>query len=178
MKPLVLIGVASVLAASGCSTSLPFGSAERPAGGEAVATSARPSPEAAPPQAKRAMPAPAPKASEPPPDNRSAPDAVIKLNPGSDALSSEMEARLSLIAQQVRDNEQLMLRLESYVPDGGSRALNLGIAEQSLQVIKKRLVELSVSPRRIFLAPFGEEHRMERDTRMHWVEIYLVRPRL
>lgn len=177
MKTSLLICVAGALAASGCSTSLPFGSAERPTGGEAIATPARPSSEAAP-QAKRAAPAPAPKASEPPPDNRPAPDAVIKLYPGSDALSSEMDARLNLIAQQVRDNEQLMLRLESYVPDGGSRALNLGIAEQSLQVIKKRLVELSVSPRRIFLAPFGEEHREERDRRMHWVEIYLVRPRL
>ena len=175
MKSLLLICAACVLTATGCSTSLPFGSAERQSG-EAVAAPARTTaPE--PPQAKHAATAPAPKPAAPPLDHP-APDAVIKLNPGSDRLSREMEARLAAIAQQVRDNEQLMLRLESYVPDGGSHALNLGIAEQSLQVIKKRLVELSVSPRRIFLAPFGEEHRMERDTRMHWVEIYLVRPRL
>ena len=177
MKTSLLICVAGVLATSGCSTSLPFGSAERQQGGEAVAAPARTPPVAAT-LAKRAAPAPARRPVETTTDNHPAPDAVIKLNPGSDALSSEMEVRLNLVAQQVRDNEQLMLRLESYVPDGGSPALNLGIAEHALQVIKKRLVELSVSPRRIFLAPFGEEHRTERDRRMHWVEIYFVRPRL
>jgi hypothetical protein len=71
-----------------------------------------------------------------------------------------------------------MLRLESYVPDGGSPSLNLLRAEQSLQLIKKRLVDLDVSPRRIVLAPFGEEYATARDERRHWVEIYLIKPRL
>mgnify|MGYP001162003519 CR=1 FL=1 len=177
MKQTVLIAAACTLAAYGCAGPLSFDSVGRSPDTKQVVAPPRASPAVAP-QAKVAPPETASKPAEPPPEVHPAPDAVIKLNPGSDALSSEMEARLNLIAQQVRDNEQLMLRLESYVPDGGSHALNLGIAEQSLQVIKKRLVELSVSPRRIFLAPFGEEHREERDRRMHWVEIYLVRPRL
>ncbi len=177
MKQTVLIAAACTLAAYGCAGPLSFDSAGRAPDSKPVVAPHRALPAVAP-QAKIAPPEPARKPVEPPPDDRPAPDAVIKLSPGSDRLSGEMEARLALIAQQVRENEQLMLRLESYVPDGGSHALNLGIAEQSLQVIKKRLVELSVSPRRIFLAPFGEEHREERDRRMHWVEIYLVRPRL
>lgn len=89
-----------------------------------------------------------------------------------------MEARLARVAQQAREDERILLRLESYVPDGGSTELNLGIAEQSLQLIKKRLADLNVPPRRILLAPFGEEHRTEQDLRRHWVEIYLIRPRL
>jgi outer membrane protein OmpA-like peptidoglycan-associated protein len=177
MKPNIFISAACVLAACGCAGPLPFGSAARSPESEQVVVPGPASPAVAP-QAKVAPPEPVRKPAEPAPDGHPAPDAVIKLNPGSDRLSGEMEARLARIAQQARENEQLMLRLESYVPDGGSHALNLGLAEQALQVIRKRLVELSVSPRRIFLAPFGEEHREERDRRMHWVEIYLVRPRL
>ncbi|MBK6632722.1 MAG: hypothetical protein IPG33_17760 [Betaproteobacteria bacterium] len=177
MKPSVLIAAACVLAASGCSTSQLFGSADRTPGDAPVAAPARPSSEVAP-QAKVVVPEPTRKPAGSPPDARPAPDAIIKLKPGSDRLSGDMEARLMAIAQRAREDEQIMLRLESYVPDGGSHALNLGIAEQSLQVIRKRLLELSVSPRRIFLAPFGEEHRAERDRHMHWVEIYLFRPRL
>lgn len=177
MKQTVLVIAASVLAAYGCAGSLPFGSADRsPDGGQVVAPA--PASPAVAPQAKVAPPEPARKPVEPPSDAHPVPDAVIKLRPGSDRLSGDMEARLMSIAQRARADEQIMLRLESYVPDGGSHALNLGIAEQALQVIKKRLVELSVSPRRIFLAPFGEEHRTERDRHMHWVEIYLFRPRL
>jgi len=164
---------------------MPFGLGGRAPGGEPVAAAVRPAETAVKrpqaevaPQAKTVVALPALKPAEPPPDDHPAPDAVIKLSPGSDRLSGEMEARLARIAQQAREDEQIMLRLESYVPGGGSPALNLGIAEQSLQVIRKRLLELNVSPRRIFLAPFGAEHRAERDRRVHWVEIYLFRPRL
>ncbi|MDP1635422.1 MAG: hypothetical protein Q8L69_12165 [Gallionellaceae bacterium] len=184
MKQTILVSAVCVLATYGCSTSLPFGLGSQTPSGEPVAAPARPAeaeakrPQQIASQAQRAVPEPTLKPAEPPPDNHPAPDAVIKLNPGSDRLSGDMEARLVGIAQIIRDDDRLMLRLESYVPDGGSPELNLGIAEQALQVVKKRLVELKVSTRRIFLAPFGEEHRAERDQRMHWVEIYLIRPRL
>ncbi len=109
---------------------------------------------------------------------RQQPDAVIKMQPDSLQLSRDAEAHLQAIAQQAKADEKLILRLESFVPDGGSPALNLGLAEKSLLAVKARLVELRVPPRRILMAPFGEEHRMKRDTLQHWVEIYLVRPRL
>lgn len=180
MKPLTLLALACLLATTGCVTTSPTGLAGPAADPAPAITSAarEPAPAAAAPE-KGAAPAvngraPAAAATpEGPP-----PDAVIKLNPGSERLGREMEARLLAIAERARKDERIMLRLESYVPDGGSPSLNLVRAEQSLQLIKKRLVELDVSPRRILLAPFGEEYATERDERRHWVEIYLIKPRL
>lgn len=77
------------------------------------------------------------------------PDAVIKLDPGSGRLTREMEMRLAAVAAKAREDERIMLRLESYVPDGGSPSLNLVRAEQSLQQVRKRLVDLDINPRRI-----------------------------
>lgn len=104
------------------------------------------------------------------------PDAVIKLDPGSDRLSMEMESRLLKVAAEATQDQRIILRLESHVPDIGSPALNIGIAEKALQTVKGRLQALGVLPRRILLASFGGEHDLERDSRRHWVEIYLLRP--
>lgn len=180
MKLPTWLSLACLLTATGCVTSPPFDTAGPAAtGGPAAAPVARkPAPSAAAqetgaaPAVNGRAPAAAATPEGPPPD------AVIKLNPGSERLGREMEARLMEIAEKARKDVRIMLRLESYVPDGGSPSLNLLRAEQSLQLIKKRLVDLDVSPRRILLAPFGEEYTTERDERRHWVEIYLIRPRL
>jgi len=178
MKLAAPLLLACLLATAGCVTTSPAG----PAG-----TSAVDAPQAAP-AARKAAPAEAPvapaaagaasaaRAAAGPPGPP--PDAVIKLNPGSDRLTQEMETRLAAIAAKAREDERIMLRLESYVPDGGSPSLNLVRAEQSLQLVRKRLVDMDVNPRRIFLSPFGAEYATERDERRHWVEIYLIRPRL
>lgn len=104
------------------------------------------------------------------------PDAVIKIDPGSGGFSLEMEGRLAKIANEAKRDERILLRLESHVPDRGSPALNIGLAEKVLQQVKERLQELGVLSRRILLASFGGEHEKERDARRHWVEIYLLRP--
>lgn len=104
------------------------------------------------------------------------PDAVIKIDPGSGGFSMEMEGRLAKIANEAKQDERIILRLESYVPGYGSPALNIGLAEKVLQKVKERLQELGVLSRRILLASFGGEHEKERDSRRHWVEIYLLRP--
>ena len=104
------------------------------------------------------------------------PDTVVKLDPGSEKLSTEMEGRLVRIAAKARQDERIILRLESHVPDSGSSALNIGIAEKALQIVKERLQALGVLSRRILLASFGSEQEEERDMRQHWVEIYLLRP--
>ncbi len=106
------------------------------------------------------------------------PDAVIKFKPGSAQLSTEMDRRLMQIAAQARANERIIVRLESYVPGGGSVSLNLLRAEQAVDLVRKRLIDLEVSSRRILTAPFGAEYDIERDERRYWVEVYLVRPRL
>lgn len=104
------------------------------------------------------------------------PDAVIKIDPGSGGFSVEMEGHLAKIANEAKRDERILLRLESHVPDRGSPALNIGLAEKVLQRVKERLQELGVLSRRILLASFGGEHDKERDSRRHWVEIYLLRP--
>ena len=174
---LLLLPLCCLLATSGCVVSSPFGLARPDAQSEPAALPSRPpvAPVAEQPETPIAVQENS--AALPPPDSPQ-PDAVIKINPGSDRLSNEMETRLAGIARQANADERLMLRLESYVPDGGSPSLNLGRAEQSLQLIRKRLVDLNVSPRRIFLAPFGGEYATQRDERRHWVEIYLIRQRL
>ena len=177
MKASLLLPLCCLLATSGCVVSSPFGLARPDAQGEPAALPARPPVAPVARQPETPIAAQEDSAALPPPDSPQ-PDAVIKINPGSDRLSNEMEARLAGIARQANADERLMLRLESYVPDGGSPSLNLGRAEQSLQLIRKRLVDLNVSPRRIFLAPFGGEYATQRDERRHWVEIYLIRPRL
>lgn len=104
------------------------------------------------------------------------PDAIVKLDPGSGGFTREMEGLLSQIAEEAKKDERIILRLESYVPDGGSPALDIGIAEKALLKVKERLQALGVLPRRILLASFGGEHDVRRDSRRHWVEIYLLRP--
>lgn len=186
MRKSFLAALCCMLGTAGCVTSSPFGLAGTSAPGEPAALPPRPAaPVAQQPEPriyereKGAAPALESQAAvPPPPPDAPQPDAVIKISPGSDRLSKEMEARLAGIARQANADDRLMLRLESYVPEGGSPSLNLGRAEQSLQLVRKRLVDLSVSPRRIFQAPFGGEYATLRDERRHWVEIYLIRPRL
>lgn len=108
--------------------------------------------------------------SPPPPE----PDAIIKLDPGTGRFSAEMEQRLAAIAAHALNDERTIVRLESYVPDGGSPALSIGMAEKILQKVKERLQALGVTPRRILLASFGSEHRIQRDPSRHWVEVYFL----
>lgn len=166
-----------LLATAGCVTSSPFGLVG-PDGSHGSKVPVEPPPRPEPSIAATAATAATVSPIAAPPPEAPQPDAVIKVNPGSAALTDEMEARLATIAHQANADARLMLRLESYVPDGGSPSLNLGRAEQTLQVVRKRLMDLKVSPRRIVLAPFGGEFTTARDVRRHWVEIYLIRPRL
>lgn len=109
----------------------------------------------------------------PPPDME--PDAVVMLDPNSGALAPAMSARLAIIADELIKNDRLLIRLESYVPSGGSPALEIGIADKALRKVREHLVSQGVSPRRMLFSSFGGEHSKERDSRRHWVELYLVR---
>lgn len=175
MKRLVcLAAMASVLAGlAGCANPSPFWSS-RPAPPTQPKAAAVPEPGTAAVVAA-APDSPATDAAKP---EDSPPDAVIKFKPGSAQLSAEMDRRLVQIAAEARADERIILRLESYVPGGGSASLNLLRAEQAVDLIRKRLIDLAVTPRRILTAPFGAEYDIERDERRYWVEIYLVRPRL
>lgn len=105
-----------------------------------------------------------------------APDAIIKVNPDGSALSEEMNGRLLKIARLAKEDERIVIRLEGFVPDGGSPSWNIGAAEKSVSLVKERLESMRVPARRIRAAAFGEEHEVERDQQRHWVEIYLTKP--
>lgn len=109
----------------------------------------------------------------PPPDAE--PDAVVTLDPKSGAMAPAMDAQLAIIADELTKNDRLLVRLESYVPSGGSPALEIGIADKALRKVREHLVSQGVSPRRMLFSSFGGEHSKERDSRRHWVELYLVR---
>ena len=102
------------------------------------------------------------------------PDAIIRFAGNDYALSREMDLLITRIVREAQGNDQLMIRLEGYMPEGGSSALNLSLAERPMQVVRAKLIELRVPARRIVLAPFGGEHRVPRDKRRGWVEIYLL----
>ena len=110
-----------------------------------------------------------------PNDTSVAPDSVIKLDPKSGKLTSEMEVRLLKVAEAAKQDARIFLRLEAYVPDGGSPALSIGVADRTLQIVGDRLVALGVSARRIVKASFGQEHDGNRELHRHWVEIYIVK---
>ena len=170
MKALFAALIAGALCLGGCSTPVrePT-SAQAPQAKSPAAGSARQKPQ---PATVAATSAPAPVAAP----AVAEPDAVVKLDPRSGSFTAEMDGRLSKIAAEFNRDDRILIRLESYVPGGGSSALDIGIADRVLHKVKERLQALGVSPRRMLLASFGGEHSMERDPRWHWVEIYLIRP--
>lgn len=103
------------------------------------------------------------------------PDAVIKIDPKTGTLTGEMEGRLQKIVEEARQDEHTLIRLESFVPGGGSSGFDLGKADQTLQLIRDRLIGSGISQRRILLSSFGAEHDIQRDPTRHWIEIYLLR---
>lgn len=107
--------------------------------------------------------------------NGEQPIAVIKVDPRTGKLTGEMESRLQKVVDEARQDERALLRLESFVPAGGSPGLDLSRSEKTLQIIKDRLAGSGIPLRRILVSSFGSEHDMQRDPTHHWVEIYLIR---
>jgi hypothetical protein len=104
------------------------------------------------------------------------PDAVVKLDPVTGSFASGTDHLLARIAEQAGKDERIIVRLEGYIPTGGSPALSIGIGDKLLHKVRERLQALGVSPRRVLLANFGGEYGKLRDPLRHWVEIYLLKP--
>ena len=103
------------------------------------------------------------------------PFAVIKVDPKTGRLTGEMELRLQKVVEEAKQDERTLLRVESFVPAGGSPGFDLSNAERTLQIIRDRLVGSGISQRRILVSSFGAEHDLQRDPTRHWVEIHLIR---
>lgn len=104
------------------------------------------------------------------------PDAVVKLDPVTGSFAGGTDNLLARIAEQAGKDERIIVRLEGYIPTGGSPALSIGIGDKVLHKVRERLQALGVSPRRVLLANFGGEYGKLRDPLRHWVEIYLLKP--
>jgi hypothetical protein len=134
-------------------------------------------PVAVPPSGEAALKAPPLRAaarSDLPPEPE--PDAVVKLDPVTGGFAGGTDGLLAQIAERAGRDERIIVRLEGYVPAGGSPALSIGICDKVLHGVRERLQALGVSPRRILLANFGGEYGKLRDPLRHWVEIYLLKP--
>ena len=107
--------------------------------------------------------------------NGEQPFAVIKVDPKTGKLTGEMELRLQKVVEEAKQDERTLIRLESFVPGGGSPGLDLGRSDKTLQIVKDRLVRSGISHRRIMVSSFGAEHDIQRDPTRHWVEINLIR---
>jgi type IV pilus biogenesis protein CpaD/CtpE len=116
----------------------------------------------------------------PPPPSvpaRPVPDAVIALPPDGGPLSPQANQTLQEFAARLKGKRDLAIRLESFVPDGGSRELNVGLSASRVEQVRRRLVELGVPSYRIKIAPRGEEH-LDAPTAADGgarIELYLVR---
>lgn len=121
-------------------------------------------PSATPPAASSAAPA----------SVRPKPDAIYDLESGNAALPRSVNVSLEKIAAQVKANRDLVIRLESYTPSGGSREMNVSLATSAVERIRRRLVELGVPSYRISLAPLGEEHPEARRLNSKRVELFIV----
>ncbi len=127
------------------------------------------------PQAPEATPAATvPAATASTPTVRPEPDAVYNLESGTRALPRPVNSSLEKIAARVKANRDLVIRLESYTPSGGSREMNVSLSTSAVERIRRRLVELGVPSFRISLAPLGEEHPESRRLDSKRVELFIV----
>ncbi|MDD5175302.1 MAG: hypothetical protein PHQ05_02610 [Sterolibacterium sp.] len=179
MKPLVMTSVIILVGVSGCATparspsntgtetspSAAYDSIRQVQNRERQADSASSSGVLSYPQLQPAEPD----------ETSAAPYAVIKFDPKIGRLTSEMESKLLKVAEEVKNDDRIILRLESYVPNSGSPALSIGVANKALQLVRNRLLELGIPIRRIVQASFGQEYDGEHDLHRPWVEIYLVK---
>lgn len=111
---------------------------------------------------------------QPPAAPRTAPDAVYTLESGTQNLPGQVNRSLEKIAQQVKANRDLVIRLESYTPSGGSREMNVSLSTSAVERIRRRLMELGVPSYRITQAPLGEEHPNARQLDGKRVELFIV----
>jgi outer membrane protein OmpA-like peptidoglycan-associated protein len=88
-----------------------------------------------------------------------APEAVYILDAEKNApLPDSVEQSLRNIAARLKTRRDVVIRLESYVPNSGSREMNIGLSRQAVDSIRRRLVALGVPSYRIKQSLLGAEH--------------------
>ncbi|GHT93328.1 hypothetical protein AGMMS49545_12410 [Betaproteobacteria bacterium] len=133
-------------------------------------------PRAAPDHAQPASPPAAAEVVTPMPvSNTAAPEAVYMLDADKTApLPDSVEQSLQAIAERMKARRDLVIRLEGYVPNSGSREMNIGLSRQAVTTIRRRLVELGVPSYRVKQSPLGAEHPDSVRLDQRRVELFLL----
>ena len=102
------------------------------------------------------------------------PEAVYILEMGKNTLPDSVEQSLRGIAEHMKSKRDLVIRLDSYVPDSGSRELNIGLSRQVAASIQRRLIELGVPSYRIKPSTLGAEYPGAIRLEQRRVELFLL----
>ncbi|MDR3055773.1 MAG: OmpA family protein [Zoogloeaceae bacterium] len=104
-----------------------------------------------------------------------APEAVYMLPMAQNApLPNEVEQSLKTIAERMKARRDLIIRLESHVPDSGSREMDIGLSRQAAASIQRRLVELGVPSYRVKPSPLGAEYPGATRLKQRRVELFIL----
>ncbi|MDR1889147.1 MAG: OmpA family protein [Zoogloeaceae bacterium] len=118
-----------------------------------------------------AIPAPTPSETTASPT----PEAVYILQAEkNNPLPDSVEQSLRDIAERMQTHRDFVIRLESYVPNSGSREMNIGLSRQAVASIRRRLVELGVPSYRIKQSLLGAEHPDATRLDQRRVELFML----
>jgi outer membrane protein OmpA-like peptidoglycan-associated protein len=132
-------------------------------------------PEPAAPVAPATIPEPVTPSAAAPTQTAVTPEAVYILGAEKNApLPDAVDHSLHDIAERMKNNRDLVIRLESYVPNSGSREMNIGLSRQAVTSIQHRLIELGVPSYRIKQSLLGAEHPDTVRLDQRRVELFLL----
>jgi outer membrane protein OmpA-like peptidoglycan-associated protein len=102
------------------------------------------------------------------------PDATLYIDARSGKMNAQSDRLLRNIAEQLKNDDTLLARLESYVPDSGSRAYELGMASRQVESVRQQLVDLGIPRYRVKVAAYGSERPDTSHRNNNSVDLYIV----
>lgn len=92
------------------------------------------------------------------------------------AWTTDLNLALSKLVAELKLNNGAVVRLRSFVPDGGSLEFGIGLAEKAMQRVREELIALGVKPRRIVKDTSRDYGQRQAHGRAHGVELFLDEP--
>lgn len=103
------------------------------------------------------------------------PELVLIYEPNADNLQDDGAHALESFAIELKAGNTQWISLEGFAGDGGSRELNLALAQRRVDDITRRLVLLGLPASRIHGISYGEEHMDDSTLPMRRVEVRVRR---
>jgi len=85
----------------------------------------------------------------------------INFDYDSFALKPEAKATLEKIAEVLLTKTEIQVMIEGHCDDRGTNEYNLALGQRRANSAKKYLVQLGVSPKRVFTISYGEEKPLD-----------------